>query len=204
MTLNRSPQLGFVGGLLLISSAIALAFYLIIEGLGVLVGAGGAIVSSILSASFLCEGIGAALVGLAAPPPLDGRASRVGLGLLAIGLLGAVLAGFQAFGSSVLAGQAIWAVASAVFLGSTVGTLIIGLSLVRLRGLPSGIGFCLLASIVPIVVGPIGDAIGLAGPLWAAVHVAGVVTSVVGVAGLGILAINGVRLTRESRTYERS
>jgi len=192
----QGRRLGRVGGILLLGSGIALVAYRMVEGLGAagVISSASAALGLTLTASFLLEGAGAALVSLAGPPPLDGRATRLGLALVAVGQLGmmAAILGLRATlgrGGS----EPAEALTSAVFLAPVAGILVIGLSLVRGSRRSRVVGLCLLASLVGVVIGPAGDALGLAGLLTSSLRLLDDGLFLIGVVGLGILAIGGDR-----------
>jgi hypothetical protein len=79
-------RLGRIGGILFAAGAVCYLVALAIQPPGGSVGPIDASSATLIAATLL-GGLGAAVLAFARPAPLDGRAIRVGLGLLAAGLL---------------------------------------------------------------------------------------------------------------------
>jgi hypothetical protein len=112
----------------------------------------------VLGAALGLIGVGAALLGIAGPRPLDNRAVRIGLGILAIGFL------FSLSSSVIGAGleydpMESWSVIILFLLGGAatlLGTIVTVIALLLVRGpsrvigafFPIGLGLAILASLV--------------------------------------------------------
>ena len=132
-----------VGGLALLSAA-ALARAAGLGGTGVL-GSGGMVTNACL----VLLGSGAGVLSVSGPSLLDGRGTRLGLGALAIGLSGLLVA----TNASIPAGtndleSGPFVIGSLVgALGMVLGALVTGLSLVRTQGPTRVVGALVLAGL---------------------------------------------------------
>ena len=149
----------------------------------------GEIGSLALAASLVLVAFGAAVLSVAGPRPLNGRAVRVGLGALAVGLVSLLVSSIVGVAASpghedeeslpMLVLLVVGLVASVL------GALITALSLVRTPPGPSrGVGLLFLAGMLLFVLTTL-----YAQPLQA---IAGAL-AVLGGTGVGVLAINGSR-----------
>jgi hypothetical protein len=158
----------------------------------------------LLNAALALLGSGAAVLGLAGPRPLDGRPVRVGLVVLAVGLvslMACILTPIPA-GSNSLASAPYVLFGGIGFLAIAIGTLVMVVSLVRapgetrfvgalfVVGLLMAIGFRLLANGV-IALGPLQPVVEFLAALGGG-------AMLVAVAGLGMLAIRGGRSVAET------
>jgi hypothetical protein len=186
MSFRRIGGLLVVGGCVLFMIAVAIAMAAGRVGIG-LRDVGGLV----LAASLALLGSGAAVLSVAGPRPLNGRAVRVGLGILAVGLLSSL--------ASLIMEPPIFVWLIVGLLASVLGALITALSLVRTPPGPSrGVGLLFLAGMLLFVLttlyglgydpstAPAGAG---AQPLQA---IAGAL-AVLGGTGVGVLAINGSR-----------
>jgi len=131
---HRSRSFGcafVIAGLGLFGLAIVIG----LRGGTVFVG-GGEPGSLILTASLVAAAVGFAILGLTGPAPFDRTGSRVGLGLLAVGLAGNVLTGIYSAGSTVdpLESLPILLVSGLGNLAVVVGVIVTAASLVRSAG----------------------------------------------------------------------
>lgn len=85
-------RLGRIGGILFAAGAVCYLVALAIQPPGGSIGPIDASSATLIAATLL-GGIGAAVMTFAGPAPLDGRAIRIGLGLLAAGLLSLTVGG---------------------------------------------------------------------------------------------------------------
>lgn len=184
MGFGRIGGMLVVGGCVLFMIAVAIAM----GGGGVGIGlrdVGGLV----LAASLALVGSGAAVLSVAGPRPLNGRAVRVGLGILAVGLVSLLVSSIA--GAAASPGHEdqeslpMLVVLVVGLLASVLGALITALSLVRRPPGPSrGVGLLFLAGMLLFVLTTL-----YAQPLQA---IAGAL-AVLGGTGVGVLAINGSR-----------
>jgi hypothetical protein len=159
----------------------------------------GAIGGLALAASLALVGSGAAVLSIAGPRPLHGRAVRVGLGILAVGLLSslassAMTAGFA--GDPLENGPVILFLVGG--LATVIGSPVTVLSLVRAGSRPRAVGSLFLAGLLLVILGgflgagtnPNPDPLPVIGR---ALAVLGALVIVLGGTGVGVLAINGSR-----------
>ena len=160
----------------------------------------GAIGGLALAASLALVGSGAAVLSIAGPRPLHGRAVRVGLGILAVGMLSSLAS------SAIAAGLAYDPLEDGPFvilflvggLATIIGSPVTVLSLVRAGGRPRAVGSLFLAGLLLVILGgflgagtnPNPDPLPVIGR---ALAVLGAVVIVLGGTGVGVLAINGSR-----------
>jgi len=184
-----------VGGLLLIAGAVTAGVWALAFGspAGPDDSRGG---SWLVITVTLLIGAGTAVVATAAARPMDGRRTRVGLGLAAVGLIGITLGQTVVVipsGSNELASTPWVVLVGGGFLAAAIGALVVGLALARSSD--SGgrlVGLALLAGPLSL---PVATAISLSLHVDAgAVVLLGLGTSVVGIAGVGVLALGVARL----------
>ena len=160
----------------------------------------GAIGGVALAASLALVGSGAAVLSIAGPRPLHGRAVRVGLGILAVGMLSSLAS------SAIAAGLAYDPLEDGPFvilflvggLATIIGSPVTVLSLVRAGGRPRAVGSLFLAGLLLVILGgflgagtnPNPDPLPVIGR---ALAVLGALVIVLGGTGVGVLAINGSR-----------
>jgi len=160
----------------------------------------GAIGGLVLAASLALVGSGAAVLSIAGPRPLHGRAVRVGLGILAVGMLSSLAS------SAIAAGLAYDPLEDGPFvilflvggLATIIGSPVTVLSLVRAGGRPRAVGSLFLAGLLLVILGgflgagtnPNPDPLPVIGR---ALAVLGALVIVLGGTGVGVLAINGSR-----------
>ena len=160
----------------------------------------GAIGGLALAASLALVGSGAAVLSIAGPRPLHGRAVRVGLGILAVGMLSSLAS------SAIAAGLTYDPLEDGPFvilflvggLATVIGSPVTVLSLVRAGGRPRAVGSLFLAGLLLVILGgflgagtnPNPDPLPVIGR---ALAVLGALVIVLGGTGVGVLAINGSR-----------
>lgn len=160
----------------------------------------GAIGGLALAASLALVGSGAAVLSIAGPRPLHGRAVRVGLGILAVGMLSSLAS------SAIAAGLAYDPLEDGPFvilflvggLATIIGSPVTVLSLVRGGGRPRAVGSLFLAGLLLVILGgflgagtnPNPDPLPVIGR---ALAVLGALVIVLAGTGVGVLAINGSR-----------
>jgi hypothetical protein len=142
-----------------------------------------------------CVGVGALLLGLAGDPPLDRRATRIGLLGLGVGLLAvgasAILAGTST--TDPLASLPIVVLTVAGFCLVPIGLAITAIALLVDGGRSRLVGAALVVGmIVAVVALAVRDQTGMAGILPAAAFL--LIAS--GAAGIGLLAVTGARAPR--------
>jgi len=190
--------LGRVGGLLLIGGWVLLLFTaLIFVGGGPIRIGDGAIGGLVLTAALVLAGFGTAILSIAGPPPLQGRAVRVGLAMVAIGSLSSV-------SFSILAGDVANSPFVVAFLlgGFTtfIGLLVVVVTLVRSPRPSRLVGSSFLVGFLLVVLGgTLGagtnlepDPVPTIGRILVAL---GGIGFVLGGAGIGALAVTGERYT---------
>jgi len=184
-----------IGGVLLIAGTVAAGVWALIFGSPA--GPDEARAGSwLVNALMILIGAGAAVVATTAARPMDGRLTRAGLGIAAIGLTGITLGQTMVVipaGSNELASTPWVLLVGGGFLAAVIGALVVGVSLARSRDLGARlVGLALLAGPLSL---PLAPAISL--PLHVdagAVVLVGLGVSVVGVAGVGVLALGVGRL----------
>ncbi len=131
------------------------------------------LVTALVAACSGLLGAGAGVVGIAAPPPLRPRLTRVGLGFVAIGLLSLALGLIVPIppGSNSLASWGIYPVLGGGA-ASAIGWLVTAASLVRSPGGPRVVGLVLLGAVLVVLLPLLG---------WALL--------ILGCAGVGLLAL---------------
>ena len=160
----------------------------------------GAIGGLALAASLALVGSGAAVLSIAGPRPLHGRAVRVGLGILAVGMLSSLAS------SAIAAGLTYDPLEDGPFvilflvggLATIIGSPVTVLSLVRAGGRPRAVGSLFLAGLLLVILGgflgagtnPNPDPLPVIGR---ALAVLGALVIVLAGTGVGVLAINGSR-----------
>lgn len=160
---------------------------LLLVGVTAVVAAAVADVGLIVPAAL--AGLGAGVVAVAAPPPLDGRVTRVGLGLLAVGGLSvAVMLAIQAATRhfpEMISLVPLLIAAAAIPLGC----LAVGVPLARSSGAARVVGAAVLLGSGLVLVGQVagGAQVGVS-PVVAA----GVAVAALGLAGVGRLAIGAI------------
>ena len=160
----------------------------------------GAIGGLALAASLALVGSGAAVLSIAGPRPLHGRAVRVGLGILAVGMLSSLAS------SAIAAGLAYDPLEDGPFvilflvggLATIIGSPVTVLSLVRGGGRPRAVGSLFLAGLLLVILGGLLGAGTNPNPdplpvIGRALAVLGALVIVLGGTGVGVLAINGSR-----------
>lgn len=130
-------------------------------------------------------GIGAAVVAVAGPRPLDARLTRAGLAILAVGAVSnAVFTVIEQISQGApQEGLALFLISLAAI---PVGSLVAGLSLARSSGIPRAVGATLLLGLLLVI---IGEALGggLASP--PPMLLIGRAVAVLGLTGVGALAL---------------
>lgn len=190
---------GRIGGLLVVGGCVLfmIAAAIAIAGGGVGIGlrdVGGLVVA----ASLALGGSGAAILSVAGPGPLHGRVTRIGLGILAVGLLSSLASSTMAAASAGHeASLPIFVLFIVGSLSTVLGSLVTGLSLVRAPGPSRAVGLVFLAGLLLLAFSRIpanmaSDALPLQ-EIAAALAVLGGIGVVLGGAGVGVLAISGGR-----------
>lgn len=190
-----------VGGLLLIVGSVAVGIWAIaFSGAAAPASPGEARSDTLLVTAFaLLLGAGAGAVGIAAPPPPFGaRLTRVGLGLIGVGMLSVALGRTVIViptGSNELSSLPYLILVFGGGLATIVGTLACGASLARSPSVgPRIVGLALLAGPLSL---PLAAAISLLLDVDTSVIVLiGLSLLILGYAGIGILAL-GVGGTRQ-------
>jgi hypothetical protein len=175
-------RVGRIGGLLIVGGCALIPLVAVLGGSGPL-GVDGHpdrdMSNPTKNAPFALLGLGAAFLSVAGPEPLHGRGVRVGLGMLAVGLLSLLVSSIIPIpaGSNDLQSWP-YIIAGAVGLLATAGgTLVTVVSLVRVPGPPRVVGSLLLGGLLLFPFASILSVIGI----------------FVGLMGIGVLAINGDR-----------
>lgn len=189
--------LGRIGGTLVILGSVlcTLAAALIV------VGAEGGLRSMallIVPAGIVPIGVGAAILAMAGPSPLDGRALRVGLAMLGIGIVSYLAANYLPVpaGRNNLQSWPHVILAVVGVLAAFIGVLVTVASLVRVPGPLRTTGLLLLAGILLLPIAAVLSNSVTEPPLatiGAALEVIGFAAVFVGLAGIGVLAIAGDR-----------
>ncbi len=189
--------LGRIGGTLVILGSVlcTLAAALIVVGAK---GGLGSMALLIVPAGIVPIGVGAAILAMAGPSPLDGRALRVGLAMLGIGIVSYLAANYLPVpaGRNNLQSWPHVILAVVGVLAAFIGVLVTVASLVRVPGPLRTTGLLLLAGILLL---PIAAVLSnsVTEPtlptIAAALEVIGFVAVFVGLAGIGVLAIAGDR-----------
>jgi len=158
----------------------------------------------LFNAALALLGSGAAVLGLTGPRPLGGRPVRVGLVVLAVGLvslLACILTPIDE-GSNSMASLPYLLFGGIGFLAIAIGTLVIVVSLVRSRGEPRFVGALFLVGLLMVIVFRLlANGVIALGPLQPVVELLAALgggAMLVAVAGFGILAIRGGRAVPES------
>jgi len=179
-----------LGGVLLIAGAVAAGGWALVFGspAGPDEARGG---SWLVNAVTILFGAGAAVVATATAGPMDGRLTRVGLGVAAVGLIGITLGQTVVViptGSNELASTPWVVLVGGGFLAAAIGALVVGVALARLRDLGGRlVGLALLAGPLSL---PLAAAISLPFHVDAgAIVLIGLVISVIAIAGVGVLAL---------------
>lgn len=194
---------GRIGGLLVVGGWVLAAVTAAIVagggGIGVGGSVGGSVGSLTLATAVGLVGAGSAVLAIAGPNPLDGRAVRVGLGLLGIGLIAwmAAIGGGGAVRMDQPEILVVLALAFVGLLGTSLGTLITVVSLIRASGRSRRVGSLFLVGLVLLVLAGLVSKIGTGGlpydVIAAALAVLGATGMFVGGAGIGLLGIGGDR-----------
>ena len=191
---------GRFGGMLVIGGCALLPLVVAIGGSGP-VGVDGHpnrdVGNVVMNASLALLGSGAAVLSLAGARPLHGRSVRIGLGLLAVGLLSLVASSMIPFPAGSNSAES-WPyiITGTVFLLATaVGTPVTVASLVRMPGPTRVAGSLLLAGLLY----PSASILSLSwtdqpfGLISGALQLIGYVGLLGGLSGIGVLAIRGDR-----------
>lgn len=191
-------QFGRIGGTLVVGgwALVAITGAILVGGGSVGIGArttGGLT----LSAALALIGLGAAVLSRSGPPALAGRAVRVGLGILAVGLLSVLLAAIIAGASEF---DPLESIPTIVLLfgggwATLIGLLIAVIALVRAPGRSRAVGLLFLGGLglcIAAIVLAGGNVRRLEG-ITAAMAALGYVGIVLSGIGLGLLAIDGGR-----------
>ena len=139
-------------------------------------------------------GVGAAVVSVAGPRPLDARLTRAGLAFLAVGGLSV------AVGLAIESTDAEMADLVPVLIAVAtipVGCLATGVSLARSSGFVRAVGAVVLSGLVLALIGEV-IGLGSAGPP-SAILLLGVAVTGVGLAGVGVLTLGLTRLEGPAR-----
>ena len=193
-------RLGQIGGALAIGGWALIVIAIAIAATGGAVGIGTAEIGGlVLAAALTLIGSGAALVGIAGQSPLDGRAVRIGLVILAVGLV-------SSLGSSIIAaGSQDDPLASVPFIvffllgaaATALGAVVTVLSLLSTRGLARILGALLAAGLALLtlawILGSRPSDIQSPGGVGGILALLGGIAIVLGGAGVGALAIRGDR-----------
>lgn len=174
-------RFGWIGGTLVVGGC---ALFMIAAAIAVGGGSVGLGIRDVgglvLAASLALVACGAAVLGVAGPRPLRGRVVRVGLGALAVALVSYLAASIMAEESLPM---------FVLFIGGPLatflGSMVTGLSLVRVPGLSRVAGSLVLAGLLLILLGTISRG--------NAVAVLGLIAVLLGGTGVGVLGVKGVR-----------
>jgi hypothetical protein len=176
---------GFIGGLLVIGSSILLGISAAIGATGGSVSVQGAGAGGLtVTAALILLGLGAAVLSVGGPAPLNGRLVRLGLGLIAIGLLATLTTATQPSESVLiyvfLAGGAV----------SAIGVLITALALLASPGRPRIAGSLFAGGLlVAMVGGALNNSVGPT--MTAPFAVVGGGLMLVALASIGLLGMLG-------------
>lgn len=183
-------RFGRIGGILIVGGCVlfVVAGGIVAGGGAVGIGARG-VGGLVPAASMALVGFGAALLCLAGPGPLHGRIARIGLRILAVGLVSLLASSIMAGASEFdpLESLPILALLFVGLLATFLGSLVTALSLVRAPGPSRAVGSLFFAGMLLLVLATILG--GNTGPL-AALGYLGVLLSGI---GIGVLAIKGDR-----------
>jgi len=158
----------------------------------------------LLNAALALLGAGAAVLGLAGPRPLDGRGIRVGLVVLAVGLVSLVACLLTPIpvGSNSLASLPYVLSGGIGFLAIAIGTPVTVVSLVRTPGEPRFVGALFLIGLLMVIVFRLlANGVIALGPLQPVVELLAALGGgaiLLALAGLGMLAIRGGRAVSEA------
>jgi hypothetical protein len=192
---------GRIGGMLVVGGCVLFVVTGAIFVVGGTLHIGdGEIGSLALAASLALVAFGAAVLSVTGPRPLNGRAVRVGLGILAVGLLSSLAS------SAIAAGLTYDPLEDGPFvilflvggLATIIGSPVTVLSLVRAGGRPRAVGSLFLAGLLLVILGGLLGAGTNPNPdplpvIGRALAVLGALVIVLGGTGVGVLAINGSR-----------
>lgn len=192
---------GRIGGLVLIGAWVVLVVTGVIALSGGSVGIGhGAVGSLTLAAALALLGSGVTIVGIAGPGPLTGRAVRIGLVILGVGLLSTLASSLMTanFAGDPLESGPIVITLLVGVLAVLIGVLVVVPSLLRAGGRPRAVGSLLVAGLLFVVVGGMLGAGTNPNPeplpvLGRALAVLGAIGIVLAGAGLGVIAARGDR-----------
>ena len=190
--------LGRIGGTLVVCGFVLIVIVAAIAVGGGAVGVGLSSLGSLIYGGALAlAGCGTAVLSVGGPRPLHGRAVRIALGILAVGLLSSLAS------TAIAAGMTSDPLESLPFIAlfllgvcaTVVGWLVTGLSLVRAPGPSRKVGSVFLASILLLVLAATASAMGTQAPPLQAIGwglgILGVAAVILGGAGVGVLAIKG-------------
>ena len=143
-------------------------------------------------------GLGAAVLGVAGPTPLDGRAIRVGLATLGVGLLSYLFGNVVPVpgGSNNLQSWPHIILLIAGVLASVIGLIVTVVSLIRTPGPSRALGSLLLTGLLLFPCAGLISAVSTDQPFRSIVSafvVLGFIGVFLGLIGIGVLAINGDR-----------
>lgn len=194
-------NLGRIGGVLVIGGWVLVAATIVIFGAGGSVQIGGSAIGGLaLAAALGLIGCGMAVLSLTGPRPLQGRIMRLGLGILAVGLICTLAS------SVIAAGLAYDPLENGPFvitflvgaLATMIGVPVTVLALVRAAGPTRTVGLLFLAGLLFVVLGGIlrSNIDPNAHPLseigWALVAVGAIGMALAG-AGIGALPLRALR-----------
>ena len=192
---------GRFGGMLVIGSCALLPLVVAIGGSGP-VGVGGHpnrdVGNVVMNTSLALLGAGAAVLSLVGARPLHGRGVRIGLGMLAVGLLSLMVSSMIPIpaGSNSLQSWPYIITGTVFLLATAVGTLVTVASLVRMPGPTRVVGSLLLAGLLLYPFASILSVSWTDQPfdlIAGALKLISFVGLVVGLSGIGVLAIRGER-----------
>lgn len=189
-------RLGRIGGLLIVGGCALLPLVVLIGGsgpVGVDEHPDRDISNLVMNASLALLGSGFAVVSLAGPGPLHGRSVRVGIGLVAIGLLSLLASSLIPIpaGSNSLQSWPYIITGTVGALALAVGVPVTVLSLVRVSGPTRLVGSLLLIGLLLLPIAAILSVNWTAQPLsWlaSAMQLIGFSGVLVGIVGIGVLA----------------
>ena len=176
-------RIGFIGGLLVIGSSILLGVSTGIAAMGGSVSVQGAGAGGLtVTAALVLLSLGAGILSIGGPRPLNGRLVRVGLGLVAIGLIATLTTATQPSDSVLIY----------VFLAggllSGIGVLVTVLSLLASPGRPRIAGSLFVGGLViAMAAGALNNVLGAT--IAAPIAVVGGGVMLIALASIGVLGV---------------
>jgi hypothetical protein len=187
-------RLGRIGGV-----AVLLGWGLLAAGVALSNIAGSTVGGAVMRASFAMIGCGAASLAISGPPPLHGRGVRIGLGMLAVGLVSVALSSVAA---ARLTYDPLEDLPTVVLLlggglATFLGVFVTEVALLFVRGDARLVGSLFFLGLgLVLLMAALGDGAAGDGPLQLAgrvIGLVGAVTLAIWCVGPGVLAVRGDR-----------